>query len=94
MLLVRDDKSKSVSGHVVPQKGIDEKGFAVSSLVEDARRLGYSKLILKSDNGPAIVKLLSEALHELRIDGGASAPVLLEEHYPEYDAPANGSADV
>ena len=36
MPVVRDDKSKSVFGHVVPQKGIDEKGFAVSLLVEHA----------------------------------------------------------
>ena len=35
VLVVLDDKRNSVFGHVVPQKGIDEKGFAVSSLVED-----------------------------------------------------------
>ena len=66
--LVRDGKSKSVFGDVVPQNGIDEKGFAVSSLVEDVRWLGYSKLIFKSDNKPAIVKILSEALRELRAE--------------------------
>ena len=41
MLVVRDDKSKSVFGHAIPQNGIDEKGFAVSSLFEDVRWLGY-----------------------------------------------------
>ena len=94
MLVVRDDKSKSVSGYVVPQKGIDEKGFALSLLVEDVRWLGFSKLILKIDNEPAIVKLLSEALRELRPEGAASAPVLMKEHSPEYDPQANGSAEV
>ena len=53
--------------------------------------LGYSKVTLKSDNGPAIVKLLSEALRELRIQGMEQA---LEEHSPEYDPKANGSAEV
>ena len=73
---------------------IHETGFAVSSLVEDVRWLGYSKLILKSDNEPAIVKLLSEALCELKIDGVASAPILMEEHSPEYGPQANGSAEI
>ena len=91
LLVVRDDKSKAVFGHVVPQKGVDEKGFSVSALVEDVRWLGYTKLILKSDNEPSIVKLLSEALRELRIDGQS---VIMEEHPPEYDPQANGSAEV
>ena len=29
VLVVRDDKSKSMFGHVVPRKGLDEKGFPV-----------------------------------------------------------------
>ena len=67
MLVVRDDKSKSIFEHMVPQKGIDEKGFAASSPVEDVRWLGCSKLTLKSDNEPAVVKRLSEALNALRM---------------------------
>ena len=69
LLVVRDDRSKALFAHVVPKKGIDEKGFSVDSLVEDIKWLGYAKLALKSDNEPAIVKLLSEALRELRING-------------------------
>ena len=82
ILVVRDSKSKSVFAHVVPAKGIDEKGFAVDALVDDAKWLGYNRVIMKSDNGPAIVKLLSKALRELRIEGAACAPVLMEEHAP------------
>ena len=40
VLVVRDDKSKAIFGHVVPQKGVDEKGFSVSALVEDVSWLG------------------------------------------------------
>ena len=82
LLVVRDDKSKAIFGHIVPKKGIDDKSFAVDSLVEDVKWLGYSKLTLKSDNEPAIVKLLSEALRELRVNGVSQ---VLEEHSPEYD---------
>ena len=41
---------------------VDDKGFAVDALVEDVRWLGYSRVTLKSDNEPAVVKLLAESL--------------------------------
>ena len=89
--VVRDNKSKAIFGRVVPQKGLDEKGLSVDSLVEDVKWLGYTRVTLKSDNEPAIVKLLSEALRELRINGVSQ---VLEEHSPEYDLQSNGSAEV
>ena len=63
ILVARDSKSKSVFAHVVPRKGVDGKGFAVQSLVDDVRWLGYTKVVLKSDNEPAIVKLLGENMN-------------------------------
>ena len=63
----------------------------MSSLVDDVRWLGYIKVVLKSDNEPAIVKLLGEALREFRINGLEQC---LEEHPPEYDPQSNGSAEV
>ena len=89
MLVVRDGKSKACVGHVVSRKGIDEKNFAVNSLFEDVKWWGYSRLTLKSDNEPAIVKLLTEAFGELRINGVSQ---VLEEHPPEYDPQANRAA--
>ena len=44
ILVVRGCKSKSVFAHVVPSKGVDEKGFAVGALVEDVKWLGYAKI--------------------------------------------------
>ena len=35
ILVVRDSRSKAVFAHVVPHKGLDEKGFAVDALVSD-----------------------------------------------------------
>ena len=37
VLVVRDDKSKSVFRHVVPRKGLDEREFSVDCLVEDIK---------------------------------------------------------
>ena len=60
MLIVKDSLSKSVFAHAVPKKGIDEKRFAVDMVVQDCLWLGYSKILLKSDNAPAIVALLKQ----------------------------------
>ena len=89
--MIRDSRSKSVFAHVVPSKGLDPKGFAVSSIVHDVLWLGYTKVVLKSDNEPAVVKLASEALRELRI---RDLEQCLEEHAPEYDPQSNGSAEI
>ena len=53
--------------------------------------LSYNKVVLKSDNEPAIVKLLAETLRELRVQGLEQC---LEEHPPERDPQSNGSAEV
>ena len=37
ILVVRDSRSKSVFAHVVPAKGIDERGFAIDVLVGDIK---------------------------------------------------------
>ena len=90
-MVVPDSKSKAVFAHVVPTKVVDEKGFSVDALVSDVKRLGYNKVTLKSDNEPAIVKYLQEALRELRVKGLEQT---LEYHSPDHDPQANGSAEV
>ena len=59
ILVVRDSKSKAIFAHAVRCKGSDEDGHAVQCVVDDVKWLGYTKVILKSDNEPAIRKLLS-----------------------------------
>ena len=68
-LIVRNNVCKVMFGHIVPRTGIDEKGFAVDAIVQDAKWLGYTKIMLKTDKEPAILKLLTESLRELRILG-------------------------
>ena len=69
VLVVRDNRSKAVFAHTVPVKGADEEGFAVKAIVDDVKWLGYSKIVLKTDNEPAILKLLQESLRDLRVEG-------------------------
>ena len=81
ILALRDSKSKAVFVHVLPTEGIEEKGFSVDALVSDVKWLGYNKVTLKSDNEPAIVKVLQDSLRELRVQGFEQT---VEEQSPEY----------
>ncbi len=48
--------------HVQPrreEKGVEDDRYSVDKLVEDVEWLGYNKIILKSDNGPAILALVT-----------------------------------
>ena len=77
VLVATDATSKAVFAHTVEAKGVSEDRYAVDCLVRDIQWLGYSRLSLKSDNEPAILKLLTETLKELRIGPAAStaAPI-------------------
>ena len=91
VLVVMDMRSKAIFAHAMPSKGDDERGFAVRCLVDDVLWLGYSRVILKSDNEPAIAKLLKESFKVLRVEGVDQAS---EEHPPPYDPQSNGAIEV
>ena len=88
--MVKDTRSESVFAFAVPQKGIDQKWFAVDAIVESVLWLGCSRVILKSDHEPAIMKLLQEDLGALKVSGIDQAS---EEHPPPYDPQANGAVE-
>ncbi len=69
ILVVKDSMSKWSGAHVVSCKGICEDRYAAEKLKADVAWLGYTQVILRSDNEPAIVALLKEALRSLRVDG-------------------------
>ena len=71
--------------HAVPQNGIDDKRFAVDCIVEDVLWLGYTKVLVRSDNEPAIVKLLKESLAAHKVEG--------LEHPLPYDSQSNGAIE-
>ena len=85
-----DDRQSCVFGHVVPCKGVDRDKFSVDCLVSDIVWTGYTRVLLKSDNEPAILKLLIESLKELRING---LEQVMSENSPEYDPQSNGMAE-
>ena len=61
ILVVKDSKSKFINAHVVPVKGIGSDRYAVEKLRRDIVWLGYRRIIVKTDNEPAVRKLAAVA---------------------------------
>ena len=59
--------------HVVPSKAAIMHKFAAERLVEDIVYLGHVRVILRSDNEPALVVLVGDALKGLRVQHLESA---------------------
>ena len=91
ILVIKDDKSQYCFAHVVPCKGVDKDRFTVECIVNDIIWMGYTKVLLKCDNEPAILKLLVEALWYLRAKGELEQ--VMTEHPPPYDPQCNGVAE-
>ena len=91
-LIAKDSRSKAVFAHAVEKKGPGHDGYAVDCLVKDLRWLGYDHVILKSDQEPAIMKLLSTAPKTFRITCAEEGErgIMQEEHPTTYDHQANG----
>ena len=60
-------------------------------IIRDIEWLGHSRVILKSDNEKAIVRVLKDSLGVLRVEGLHQVG---EEHPPAYDPQANGAIEV
>lgn len=85
-LVIKYSHSESLFAHVVPQTGLDPQRAVVDVVVEDIKWLGCARVILKSDNEPALVRVLREALKTLRVESVVQA---CDEHPPQYDPQSN-----
>ena len=79
-----DAKSGTMFAQVVPEKGIHS--YAVKRLSQEIRRMGYQKIVLKSDQEPAIMALKGAVrnLQELEI---------IPEESPAYEHQSNGTVE-
>jgi hypothetical protein len=87
VLIVRDRLTKMTWAHPVPSKGLDHPHGA-RKLLEDLQELGYKKLVLKSDQEPAIRALCREVKY------GFAGEVIPEEAPRESHERSNGEAEV
>ena len=81
--------TKAVFAFAVPQKGADAEGYAVKNLVENVLWLGHSRVAVRSDNEPAIIKLVNTAVNLLKLNG---LDITVEGSI-EYDPQSNGAAE-
>ena len=55
IIVLKDRKSGTIKAHVVEEKGVN--AYAIKRIGQDIGLLGYNRIILKSDNEPAIMAL-------------------------------------
>ena len=91
-ILVRDHTSKAIFAHVVPCKGPDEEGYVADLIPDDASWLGYKNMILKTDNGLALVSLVKEVIAAIHHRGSGEIKVK-HETSAAYDSHANGGIE-
>ena len=65
-LVVRCHESKNTFGHAIPQKGVDEDKYVVQLVTNDVEWMGYTKLLVKSDNEPSLGALVRQSLEAIR----------------------------
>ena len=90
VLVVYDGATGSLFAHAVPRKGPDEHGYVVDQIVGDVLWLGHSKVVMRTDNEPAILKLVLVALQALKVAGVDQASA---EGSVPYDPQTNGAAE-
>ncbi len=66
IVVVKDHKSKVLMAKVVPNKGVNE--YAVEVVRRFVEQFGHNKVILKSDNVPAILALREAVRRETSVE--------------------------
>ena len=84
IIVAKDNRTKMITARVVPSKGLDS--YAVQSVKRMIERLGYKKIIMKSDNEPAILALKEAVRRETDVE-------IVTEEVPVADHQANGMVE-
>ena len=79
-----------IFAHAVPAKGLDEDGYIVEQLKQDILWLGHSKVVIRSDNEPALLQVVASTLVALKMAEVTSA---VDEGSVPYDPQTNGAAE-
>ena len=85
-LVAKDSQSKCMFGIAVPKKGVNDVEYATRMLIRALNFLGYPRVIMKSDQEAASVKVLEH----VRDHKGSDVLQLGIEHSPAHDHQSNG----
>ena len=99
ILIMVDHGCSMAFSSVVPRKGVH--AYAVVRACNDLALLGHSKIILKSDNEPAILALKeaikAESSQKIELTGRLNQDrkqdVIIPEESPAYDSRSNGKVE-
>ena len=75
-----------------PYKGDAEDGYVTDLMVKALKWFGYTRLIVKSDNEPALNRLVKSAIDKAKLEMPELRQIA-EEHPTAYDSKANGAAE-
>ncbi len=92
-IILRCLKTKVIFAHVVPYKGAGEDKFVAGLVVSDVAWLGHTRLVVKSDNEPALQTLVTQALEGVRVRC-EDIESITQEHPAKYDSQSNGGVEV
>ena len=92
VVVAKGSMSNTVFAHAVPCKGSGSDGYAVARIGEDIGWPCHRKIILKSDNGPAILKLLKGSLKTARVEVDELEQVVGEQKV-QYDSKSNSDSE-
>ena len=70
VLVVHDSVGRNVFAHAVPHKGTQHAGseFAVQAVATDIESLGYSRIIVRGDQEPALLAFLRRVRRHVKCD--------------------------
>ena len=92
-LVLRCHQSKNVFGYVIPCKGVDEDLFAVKLVVQAVAWMGHIRVIMKSDNEPSLLSMVTRALNSIKCDVQGMEAATMEQSQA-YDSQSNGGTEV
>ena len=75
-MMIKCTKSKAVCAFVVPAKGVDPDKYSTKKITNFVEWLGHTRLLLKSDNEPAVNALIQDALKTTRGNRAKAARLL------------------
>ena len=90
VLVVKDERTRTLFAHAVEQKGIDSEEYAVKQVAKDIEELGYRQVSVKSDQEPSTMALLRRLMRLVNVD--VVDQVLLD-HQAVGDSQSNGSIE-
>ncbi len=91
-IILRCHESKALLAHAVPCKGADEDDYVVNIICNDVAWMGHTRLILKSDNEPALLNLIKRAMETIKVEI-KEITTLTSETAPKYESQSNGGTE-